>query len=190
MQHVVTQADIGFVLLLPLAIAAEQLVRGWKWRQLLYVLRPISTLRLFGAIMAGYFANFLIPLGISPLVRSWLVARLEALKMSTVFATAAIDRFIDGVVFTGFVAVVLAFAVFPDPTGGIRLGLIVGGLGSLILFALLLYAPATTSARLGVRIAGLYVSPTTYQPALRAARGSSHTLSRRALCGHESLGEG
>ena len=140
MQDVVTQADIEFVLLVPLVIAAEQLVRGWKWRQLLYVLRPISTLRLFGAIMAGYFANFLIPLGISPLVRSWLVARLEALKMSTVLATAAIDRFIDGVVFTGFVAVALAFAVFPDPTGGIRLGLIVGGFGSLILFALLLYA--------------------------------------------------
>ena len=138
LQQVVAQADVMFLLLVPLAIAAEQLVRAWKWRQLLHVIRPINTLRLFGAIMAGYFANVVIPLGISPIVRSWLVSRLEALKMSAVLATAAIDRFVDGVIFSGFVAIALIFAVFPDPSGGIRLGLIFGGVGALVLFALLL----------------------------------------------------
>ncbi len=62
--------------------------------------------------------------------------------MSAVLATAVIDRFVDGLVFTGFVAAALIFAVFPDPTGGIRLGLIVGGAGGLALFALLLFALA------------------------------------------------
>ena len=138
-----------FLLLVPLAIAAEQFVRAWKWRQLLHAIRPVATLRLFGAIMAGYFANFLIPLGISPIVRSWLVARLEALTMSAVLATAAIDRLVDGVIFSGFVAIALIFAVFPDPTGGIRLGLIVGGAGSLTLFALLLFALARYKRRVG-----------------------------------------
>ena len=138
LQQVVAQADMMFLLLVPLAIAAEQYVRAWKWRQLLHVIRPINTLRLFGAIMAGYFANVVIPLGISPIVRSWLVSRREALKMSAVLATAAIDRFVDGVIFSGFVAIALIFAVFPDPAGGIRLGLIVGGVGALALFALLL----------------------------------------------------
>ena len=137
LQRVVAQSDIKFLALVPLAIAAEQLVRAWKWRQLLHAIRPIGTFRLFGAIMAGYFATLLIPLGISPFVRSWLVGRLEALKMSSVLATAAIGRLVDGVVFTGFVAAALIFAVIPDPSGGIRLGLIAGGLGSLVLFALL-----------------------------------------------------
>ena len=105
LRRVVAEAEIGYALLVPLALAAEQLVRGWKWRQLLYQIKPIHTLRLFGAIMAGYFANFLIPLGVSPIVRSWLVARLEALRMGAVLATAAIDRLVDGVIFTGFVAV-------------------------------------------------------------------------------------
>ncbi len=140
LHQVVAQADFRFLLLVPLAIAAEQLVRAWKWRQLLHVIRPINTLRLFGAIMAGYFANLVIPLGISPIVRSWLVARLEALKMSAVLATAAIDRLVDGVIFSGFVALAVIFAVFPDPSEGIRLGLIVGGVGGLALFALLLLA--------------------------------------------------
>ena len=69
LRSVVIEGDIGFLLLVPLAIAAEQLVRAWKWRQLLHVIRPIGTLRLFGAIMAGYLANILIPLGVRILAR-------------------------------------------------------------------------------------------------------------------------
>lgn len=142
MYDVLDQANAAYVLMVPLAIALEQLVRAWKWRQLLYAIRPVGTLRLFGAIMAGYFANLLVPLGLSPIVRSWLVARLETLKMSAVLATAAIDRLVDGLIFTGFVAVVVFSAAFPDPDGDIRLGLIVGGVGSFALFACLLVALA------------------------------------------------
>ncbi len=137
--EVLNQTNTVYVLMLPFVIAAEQLVRAWKWRQLLFAIRPIGTLRLFGAIMAGYFANILFPFGISPIARSWLIARLEDLKMSTVLATAAIDRLVDGLVFTGFVAVVVAFAIFPDPASNIRRGLIVGGAGSFVLFTLLLF---------------------------------------------------
>jgi hypothetical protein len=149
MEQVVARADLVPLGLVPLAIAAEQLVRAWKWRQLLHAIQPIGTLRLFGSIMAGYFANFLIPLGISPIIRSWLVARLESLKMSTVLATVAIDRLVDGVIFTGFVAAALAFAVYPDPAGEIRLGLVIGGAGSLAVFALLLFALARYKRRAG-----------------------------------------
>ena len=142
LRTILADARIEYLLLVPLAIAFEQLVRAWKWRQLLYGLRQIPTLRLFGAIMAGYLANLLVPLGVSPLVRAWLVARLDDLRMSAVLATVAVDRLIDGIVFTGFVAVVLVFAVFPDPTGDIRAGLAVGGVGSLGLFIGLLGALA------------------------------------------------
>lgn len=138
----VAEANVGYLFLVPLAIALEQLVRAWKWRQLLYAIRPIGTLRLFGAIMAGYLTTLLIPFGVSPLVRSWLVARLETLTVSAVLATAAIDRLVDGMVFSGFVALALILAVFPDPSGGIRLGLMVGGAGSLALFTLLFIALA------------------------------------------------
>jgi hypothetical protein len=155
---VITQAEIGFVLLVPIALAAEQLVRAWKWRQILHGIKAIGTWRLFGAIMAGYFANFLVPIGVSPFVRSWLVARLETLRMGAVLATAAIDRFIDGVVFSVFVAAALGFAAFPDPGGTIRLGLIAGGVGGLVLFAALLAGLAywkRTQGLGGAWIAGL-----------------------------------
>jgi len=147
--EVVRRAEVAPLLAVPLAIAAEQLIRAWKWRQQLHEIRPVGNLRLFGAIMAGYFATMLIPLGISPLVRSWLIARLEGLKMSTVLATAAIDRLVDGLVFCGFVALALALAAVPEANGGIRLGLLAGGLGSFLGFAALLYGLSRFKARAG-----------------------------------------
>lgn len=141
-------ARVEYLALVPVVIALEQLVRAWKWRQILHPLRPVATLRLFGAIMAGYLGNLLIPFGASPLVRSWLVAHLERLTMSAVLATVAIDRLIDGVVFALLVALVLTLAVFPDPTGNLRLGLFVGASGSLALFAALLWLLARHKRRM------------------------------------------
>ena len=122
--RVLAGARVEYLALVPAVIALEQLVRAWKWRQILHPLLPVGTLRLFGAIMAGYLGTFLIPFGVSPLLRSWLVARREGLKMSAVLATVAIDRMIDGVVFAILVVLVLAVAVLPDPTGNLRLGLL------------------------------------------------------------------
>jgi hypothetical protein len=135
---ILADADVRYIALVPLAIAAEQLVRGWKWRQILYPLRPVGTLPLFGAIMAGYLLGLLIPFGFGALARSWLVARREGMPISAVLATAALDRLTDGVVFALLVPVALLLVVFPDPTGGIRSGLVWGAAGSLVLFALML----------------------------------------------------
>jgi len=140
---VLAGADLRFLALVPLAIMAEQLVRAWKWRQLLYPLRPrIEVLRLFGAIMAGYLLALLIPFGFGTVARSWLVARRENLRMGAVLATVALDRLTDGVVFACLVPVALLSVAFPDPSGGIRAGLAWGGVGSFTLFALLLAALA------------------------------------------------
>ncbi|MEO7852389.1 MAG: lysylphosphatidylglycerol synthase transmembrane domain-containing protein [Rubrivivax sp.] len=134
--------DWRFVAVMLLAIAAEQLVRAWKWRQLLYPMRPVGTLPLFGAIMAGYLLAFLLPFGLASIARSWLVARRESLKLSAVLATVALDRLTDGVVFACLVPIALLSVVFPDPTGSIRSGLVWAGAGSFVLFALLLIALA------------------------------------------------
>jgi hypothetical protein len=130
----IARAEPGYILLVLLGIAGEQWVRAWKWRQLLWPIRPIATIPLFGSIMAGYFGNLVIPVGVSALIRSWLVARRENLRTSTVLATAALDRLIDGIVFSGFIPIVLVLVAIPDPTGGIRAGLGWSGGVSLALF--------------------------------------------------------
>jgi len=137
---VVESADVRFILLVPLAIATEQLVRAWKWRQLLYPLRPmVGTLPLFGAIMAGYLTGLLIPFGFATLTRSWLVARREDLTLTGVLATVVLDRLTDGIVFASLVPIVLVLVAFPDPTGGIRAGLAWGTAGSFALVVVLIY---------------------------------------------------
>lgn len=134
-------ADIRFILLVPLAIVAEQWVRAWKWRQLLHPMKPaIDTLHLLGAIMTGFLVGMLVPLGAGALARSWLVARREALTTSGVLATVALDRLTDGIVFALLIPVALVLVAFPDPAGDIRAGLAWAAVGSLVLFALLLLA--------------------------------------------------
>ncbi len=134
---VLAQSDLRFLLILPVVIVMEQMVRAWKWRQFLWPLRSISTVYLFGAIMAGYLLATLIPFGFGTIARSWLVARREDLKLTAVLATVALDRMTDGLVFVCLVPAAVLATVFPDPTGDIRTGLAWGAGGSLVLFILL-----------------------------------------------------
>lgn len=128
--QVLRSARLEFVVATFLAITLEQLLRAWKWRQLLHPLCRSGAFRLFGATMAGYLANLLMPLGLSPFVRSWLVARQQQIPMSSVLATVAIDRLIDGLVFASIVVFVVVAAIIPDPNGSIGLGLLLGAGGS------------------------------------------------------------
>ncbi len=125
-----------------MAITLEQFVRAWKWRQILKALCDSRALHLFGATMAGYLANLLVPLGLSPFVRSWLVARKQSVLMSSVLATVVIDRLVDGLVFVGIVLLVVLAAVIPDSNGEIGLGLLIaaGGTAAAIVAVSLLLA--------------------------------------------------
>ena len=129
---------VAFVIAIFLAIVLGQLLRAWKWQQIVNGLQPIPVWRLFEATMAGYLANMLAPLGLSPFVSSWLVARQSGLKLSGVLATVAVDRLVDGLVFAGLVLAIAASVLIPDPDGRIRLGLVVASFASTALIALLL----------------------------------------------------
>ena len=132
------EADGVWLLVLAAAIPVEQFLRAWKWRQILFDLKTVSSLRLFGAVLAGYGVGLVVPLGISPLVRSWLIARLESLRLAAVLMTTAIERFIDGIVFALFAGYVAFAGAVPEIEGDVRTGLMmVGGL-NLALFAGLL----------------------------------------------------
>lgn len=132
-------ANLFWVAVLAGTILLEQLLSGWKWRQILYEIKPVGTLRLTGALLAGYGANVLVPLGISPLVRAWLIAHLDRLKMATVLSTTAIARFLDGVVFALFAGGVAVAGHLPQVEGNLRLGLSVAGGLNLLLFGGLLW---------------------------------------------------
>lgn len=133
-------ANPFWIAVLALTILLEQFLNGWKWRQILYDVKPVGTLRLTGALLAGYGANVLVPLGISPLVRAWIVARLDNLRMGTVLTTTIIARFIDGVVFALFAGIVALAGKVPQIDGDLRLGLSVAGALNIVLFGGFLWA--------------------------------------------------
>jgi uncharacterized membrane protein YbhN (UPF0104 family) len=134
----ITNSNTGWLGALAGTILLEQLIRAWKWRQILFDLKPVSSIRLFGAILAGYGAAILIPLGISPLVRSWLIARLEGLRWAGVLMTSVIGRFLDGIIFALFAGLVALAGNFPEIDGDVRTGMAVGGGLNLVLFSVLL----------------------------------------------------
>lgn len=145
------QSDPLWISLVVASIVGEQLVRGWKWRQLLFDLKPIGSLRLYGAVVAGYFANIVVPIGVSPFVRSWLIARLERLHFATVVMTTAIERFVDGVLFAALVMIVAAGATLPGTAGDLETGLILAGIGGFVVFGgvlVLLFAAKNGAMRM------------------------------------------
>ena len=135
----VATADSVWLITLAATILLEQLVRGWKWRQILFDLKPVSSVRLFGAILAGYGVGVFVPLGVSPLVRSWLIARLEGLRMASVLVTTAIERFLDGIIFALIASFVALAGEIPQIEGDVRTGLAVAGMLNLGLFSVLLW---------------------------------------------------
>ena len=132
-------ANPGWIAVLGATILLEQVMNGWKWRQILYDIKPIPTRRLTGALLAGYGANILVPVGISPLVRAWVVARLDGLAMTTVLSTTIVARFVDGVVFALFAGFVALVGQVPQVEGNLRLGLSIAGGINIVLFGGLLW---------------------------------------------------
>jgi len=134
------QANPVWLVVLAGAILFEQVVNGWKWRQILYDVKPVRTLRLTGAMLAGYGANALVPIGVSPLVRAWLIARMENLKMGAVLTTTIIARFIDGVIFALFAGFIALAGQLPRVEGSLELGLGIAGALNFALFGALIWA--------------------------------------------------
>src|SRR5215831_19691364 len=92
----------------------------------------------------AYLLAIMFPFGLGTVARSWLVARREDLRFASVLVTVAIDRLTDGLICACLVPIALVLVAFPDPSGGVRAGLVWGGALSFALvlalaFVLVLY---------------------------------------------------
>jgi uncharacterized protein (TIRG00374 family) len=82
-----------------LAIAADltvYVVHGWRWKTLLAPVARIKFWRTVQAIYIGLFANELLPLRPGEIIRIYLMAHWNDLRISLGFASWAIERLIDG----------------------------------------------------------------------------------------------
>jgi len=82
-----------------LAMAADllaYLVHAWRWNTLLGPVIRLRVWRTVQAIYIGLFANEVLPLRSGELVRCYLLAHWNNLRISLSFASAVVERLIDG----------------------------------------------------------------------------------------------
>src|SRR5579871_5505855 len=84
-----------------LSVAADlsvYLVHAWRWNTLLGPVVGLRFWRTVQAIYIGLFANEVLPLRVGELIRCYLLAHWNNLRISLSFASAAVERIIDGIV--------------------------------------------------------------------------------------------
>jgi glycosyltransferase 2 family protein len=82
-----------------LAVSADlsvYLCHGWRWNTLLSPMVRLRFWRTVQAIYIGLFANEVLPLRTGELIRCYLLAHWNDLRLSLSFASAAVERLIDG----------------------------------------------------------------------------------------------
>src|ERR1035437_16708 len=83
-----------------LAVAGDlavYVVHGWRWTTLLAPVARVSFWRTVQAIYIGLFANEVIPLRTGEIIRCYLLAHWNDLRLSLTLASAGVERIIDGI---------------------------------------------------------------------------------------------
>ncbi len=128
-------ANLWFVALVPAAILFEQWVAAAKWKLLLATLGSARLSRVFAANMAAFLAGYAVPAVGSPVVRSWLVARCEGLKFTSVLASIAVDRAVDAVAFVSFALAAVLLVGLPPSGESLRTGVTAALAGAAVVLA-------------------------------------------------------
>src|ERR1700693_4921975 len=92
----IKELDWKWVVVAILADLSVYVCHAWRWNTLL---SPVARLRLWRTVQAiyiGLFANEVLPLRVGELIRCYLLAHWNDLRISLSFASAAVERLIDG----------------------------------------------------------------------------------------------
>jgi uncharacterized protein (TIRG00374 family) len=121
--------DYRWVVLAVAADLAVYVVHGWRWSTLLAPVARVSFWRTVQSIYIGLFANEVIPLRTGEIIRCYLMAHWNDLRLSLTLASAGVERIIDGIL------MVAAFFITANFVHGIPrdLTILVQGLAGLLL---------------------------------------------------------
>jgi uncharacterized protein (TIRG00374 family) len=88
-------ARLGYVLPIFVMAIVSLYYRALRWRVLMRPLGQVRRQSIFSATAMGFAANMLLPLRAGEVLRPWLLARRERLKLAPVVATVAVERLFD-----------------------------------------------------------------------------------------------
>src|SRR5690606_21529289 len=90
-------ANLTYVALGIVAYFVTLIVRTWRWKVLLLPMKPVSLLRLFPVLSAGYMANNIYPARAGDLLRTVLLRKKEEVPISASLATIIVEHLFDGI---------------------------------------------------------------------------------------------
>jgi uncharacterized protein (TIRG00374 family) len=92
----IRELDFRWVLLAVACDLAVYVTHAWRWNTLLAPVIRLKLTRTVQAIYIGLFANEVLPLRTGELIRCYLLAHWNNMRLSLSFASAAVERVIDG----------------------------------------------------------------------------------------------
>lgn len=149
--HAVTRAHLGLIALAVSGTFLTYTLRAQRWRILLTPLGPVRFRTAFRTTVIGFAALFLLPGRVGEILRPYLLARQEGLKVTSAFATVIVERLLD-------MATVLLLFACALPLAGVdvgpkvRMAGVIGSVGAVLALGLL-FLFAGHPERLG-RLAG------------------------------------
>jgi uncharacterized protein (TIRG00374 family) len=136
----VKSLDYRWVAVAVIADLSVYVCHAWRWNTLLEPVARLKLWRTVQSIYIGLFANEVLPLRVGELIRCYLLAHWNGLRLSLSFASAAVERIMDGfwmllafMITAGFVK-----GIDPRVTMGVRvLGGVVGICAVVLVWAIL-----------------------------------------------------
>jgi hypothetical protein len=117
--------------------------RTWRWHFMLRPLKAIPLGRLFPVVVIGYMGNNVYPFRAGEVIRAYVLARNEGVKITASLATIVVERIFDGLVMLIFVFAALPFApIAQDWLRTVIIGSTVLFFGALAVFLFMATRPA------------------------------------------------
>jgi uncharacterized protein (TIRG00374 family) len=107
--------QVQYVWLLPAVglLIFAMLARAYRWRLLFYPLAELRIGRLFNLLNIGYLVNSVSPLRLGDVLRAYLCAELERLKVARVLSTVVVERIVDTLTIVFLLVLLIPFVSLP-----------------------------------------------------------------------------
>jgi uncharacterized protein (TIRG00374 family) len=97
------QVDAGWLFLAFACYWAALTLRAWRWRIILKPVRQMTFGQVYGGLLVGYAANYVLPARLGELVRADFLGRRYGVSRLSIIGTIVVERLFDVIVFIGFI---------------------------------------------------------------------------------------
>ena len=147
-QNLTTPQGIALALLSGVAFLAAFSVRGIRWKLFLNPIGKVSTLKAIQIFLVGIFLNFLLPIRGGEVAKSLMLKRIANIPVSQSLPTVAMDKALDLMPALFIMALVPFLGIKMD----IKLWLILGTVGGLLIFLIFFIALAAWKRATAIRL--------------------------------------